>query len=118
MSDALPEFEVVNSVGSTETLVGTTEATAGAIKSLPPIAEKFIEEFTLENNVEIKDRFTDVIYNQDTLLYFSIDGGVTFDYLVFGQCIELKPKQIKQIIVKSNAITVPYTFRANYEVFE
>jgi hypothetical protein len=118
MSDALPEFEVVNSVGSSETLIGTTEIVIGQIKALPAIAGKFIENFVLENNVDITDRYTNVIHNQDTLLFYSIDGGNTFDNLVFGQGIEVTPKQTKQVIIKANAVSVPYTFRANYEVFQ
>lgn len=118
MSDATPEFEIVNSEGTTENLAGSTDAIAGNILSLPAVAEHFIEEFTLENLSPIDDGFNAVSINIDSEVLFSLDGGVTFDTIYAGQGVTIKPKQVKQVVIKGNVASVPYRFRANYEVFE
>jgi len=117
MSDTLPEFETVNSIGSTENLEGTTELLPPAVKTLPAVANLFIEEFTLENLSPIDDAFKSIALNIDSEINFSVDGGTTYDTIYAGQAITMKPKQVKQVVIKGNVPSVPYRFRANYEVF-
>ena len=117
MSDALPEFEIVNSEGSTDQLEGTTAAIAGDVLSLPAVADKVIESFTLENLAPLDDEFTAINININTEILYSVDGGTKFDVVYAGQSVKLRPKGVKQVVIKSNEANAPYRFKVNYEVF-
>jgi hypothetical protein len=118
MSDALPEFEVVNSEGSTTKLSGTTPVTPSNSVLLPNISSNVIESFTITNLSPLDDGVQSPLVNINSEIYFSLDDGVTYETLLAGYEDTIKPKGIKQIRVKANVANVPYSIRINFEVFE
>ena len=56
--------------------------------------------------------------NFDSELYVSLDGGVKFTTLYAGQALEVEPKAIRQIVIKSNVADLPYKAIFDFEIFD
>lgn len=109
------EFEIKNSEGSTTFQDLVTDGTIGVSTSLPGSPDLFIEKFILENRAPITDERSPNI-NIDALIEFSLDG-TNWDSIFAGQGVELEPKGVQQIQVRSNVSSCPYRLTLVFEKF-
>lgn len=116
MGHASSEFEIKNSEGVTQFFDETTPSTIGDTLAIPSVADKFIEKFEIENSAPLLDE-RELGPNIDTLIFYSIDGGVSFDRLFAGQGVEFDPKGTRQILVKSNIADAPFRAKVTFEKF-
>ena len=117
MKHAGSEFEIKNSQGSNDFFDETTDPTPGTVSTYPATADKIIEKFVLENRAPIVDERTPLV-NIDTIIEFSIDGGTKYDSIFAGQGVEVEPKSVQQIKIRSNAADAPFRLTLAFEKFD
>jgi hypothetical protein len=109
MGNTIPAFEIENSEGSTQCFEGVTNVTPNQIGAIPAVPSNNIESFIFQNEADDS--------RENDKIQISMDGGVTFLTLNFGDFFQWKPINCKQIVYKSSASQVPFKAVINFEGF-
>ena len=118
MGHATSEFEIKNSEGETVPLSGFSSATIGTTIPIPAVADKIIESIYIQNDAPIEDAFSSLLLNIDSELLVSIDNGVSFKKIYAGQGFTFDVRNIKQVLLKSNVASCPFSSIIKLEKFD